>query len=472
MAEQIGDHGGRQSAPGRRGDAPHPGGGNHLSVSSRRQHGSLVAFQVPDFSYYALARLFSGIGQTLFQAALLWQVYRLSGSTLQLGLIGLARFIPQLALTLLVGTVADSYDRRKVVLLAQITPFLCGLSLALLTHSGAISLPWLYALVFCIACSSAFDQPSRQALLPQLVPLEIFPQAVTAASTVGQFAFVGGPVVGGILIARSGVAAAYLTYAILIGAAAIALFMVRPKFASTSRRRITVGAVREGLAFLRHNQVALGAMTLDMFGVIFGGAVALLPVYATKILHVGAGGYGILTSALGIGSLAMSVLLLFLPPIKRTGATLLCAVTSFGLMTMLFGISHNFVLSLIAYALTGASDQVSVIQRQAAIQLTTPDELRGRVSAVNALFIGASGQVGGIESGLVAAATNAVFSVVSGGAACIGVAAIVAATLPDLRHYRIGTQDQIIARAQAAAGVTPRPAGEPEELAGEAASAG
>jgi MFS family permease len=371
-----------------------------------------------------------------------------------------------------VGTVADSFDRRKVVLLAQATPLLCGLSLFLLTHNHLVSLAWLYALVFLIACSSAFDGPSRQALLPQLVPVEIFPQAVTAASTVGQFAFVTGPIVGGILIARSGVAAAYLAYALLIAAAAVALFMVRPKFASTSRRRITIEAVREGLVFLRHNQVALGAMTLDMFGVIFGGAVALLPVYATNILHVGAGGYGILTSSMGIGSLIMSVLLLFLPPIKRTGATLLCAVTSFGLMTMLFGISRSFPLSLLAYALTGASDQVSVIQRQAAIQLTTPDELRGRVSAVNALFIGASGQVGGIESGLVAAATNAVFSVVSGGAACIGVAAIIAATLPDLRHYRIGTHDQIIAKAQLAAGVKPQPEPEPDEIAGEAAGAG
>jgi MFS family permease len=375
-----------------------------------------------------------------------------------------------LALTLLVGTVADSYDRRKVVLLAQITPFLCGLSLAYLTHTHEINLLWLYALVFCIACSSAFDQPSRQALLPQLVPIAIFPQAVTAASTVGQFAFVTGPIVGGILIARSGVASAYLAYGVLIALAAVALFLVQPKYASTSRRRITLEAVREGIIFLRRNQVALGAMTLDMFGVIFGGAVALLPVYATNILHVGAGGYGILTSAMGVGALMMSVLLLFLPPIKRTGATLLCAVASFGLMTMLFGISRSFPLSLLAYALTGASDQVNVIQRQAAVQLTTPDELRGRVNAVNALFIGASGQVGGIESGFVAAATNAVFAVVSGGAACVVVTAIIAATMPDLRRYRIGTEDAVIAKAQAAAGGKPQP--EPEEIAGKTASAG
>jgi MFS family permease len=331
------------------------------------------------------------------------------------------------------------------------------MSLFLLTQNGDINLVWLYGLVFLIACSSAFDQPSRQALLPQLVPMAIFPQAVTAAATVGQFAFVTGPIVAGLLIARSGVASAYLVYGALIALAAAVLFLTHPRYASTARGRITIDAVREGIAFLRHNQVALGAMTLDMFGVIFGGAEALLPVYATKILHVGAGGYGILTSALGIGALTMSVLLLLLPPIKRTGVTLLCAVTSFGLMTMLFGISRSFPLSLLAYALTGASDQVSVIQRQAAIQLTTPDELRGRVNAVDSLFIGASNQGGAIESGFVAAATSAVFAVVSGGAACIAVTAIVAATLPDLRRYRIGTQDEIISRARAAAGVKPQP---------------
>lgn len=407
-----------------------------------------MALQVPDFRVYTLARLFSGVAQTLLQAALLWQVFQISGSTLQLGLIGLMRFVPQLALTLLAGAAADSIDRRKIVLLAQITPFLCGLGLFALTITGAISLPWLYGLVFLIACSSAFDGPARQALLPQLVPVELFPQAVTVNSTFGQLAFVSGPILGGVLIAKTSVAGAYGAYALLLAVASVFLFQVRPRFSATGRRRITIEAVREGLAFLRRNQVALGAMTLDMFGVIFGGAVALLPVYATKILHVGAGGYGVLTSSLGLGALVMSVLLLFLPPFKRTGATLLCAVVAFGLMTMLFGISRSFPLSLIAYALTGAADQVSVIMRQSAIQLTTPDELRGRVSAVNALFIGASGQVGGIESGLVAAATNATFSVVSGGAACIGVAAIIAATLPDLRRYRIGTHEEVMVRAR------------------------
>jgi hypothetical protein len=228
-----------------------------------------------------------------------------------------------------------------------------------------------------------------------------------------------GPMVAGLMIARFSVAGAYATYSALIALSWLTLSRVRPQFASRGRRGVTLEAIWEGLAFLRRNQVALGAMTLDMFAVIFGGATALLPVYATKILHVGAGGYGILTSSLGIGALLMSVLLIVLPPVKRTGVVLISTVAVFGLMTMLFGISRSFAFSLIAYGLAGAADQVSVVMRQAAIQLTTPDELRGRVNAVNSLFVGASGQVGGIESGLVAALTNATFSVVTGGAACL-----------------------------------------------------
>ena len=347
------------------------------------------------------------------------------------------RFLPQLALTLIAGAAADAYDRRKIAMLAQTGPFISATLLFLLTVRHEISLPWIYGLVFLIAVCSAFDQPARQALLPQLVPAHIFPQAVTANSSIGQMAFVLGPVLAGILIARTTVAGAYAAYGLLVALAAFSLFWARPRLGPRVSRRVTVEAVREGLSFLRHNQVALGAMTLDMFAVLFGGAVALLPVYATKILHVGPGGYGLLTSALGMGSLSMAMILLFLPPVKRAGAILLCAVATFGLMTMLFGLSRSFPLSLVAYALTGAADQVGQIMRQAAIQLTTPDELRGRVSAVNSLFVGVSNQVGAVESGLLAAATNAVFSVVSGGAASVAVVGLMAVGMPELRRYRV-----------------------------------
>jgi MFS family permease len=409
----------------------------------------------------------------MLQAAIAWQVFAISGSTLQLGLIGLARFAPQLMLSLVAGAVADTYDRRKVILIAQVTPFLCSLALFGLTVTHNINLPWMYCLVFLIGTASAFDQPSRQSLLPQLVPVEVFPRAVTVASSASQFAFVIGPMVGGLLIARYSVAGAYATYACLVALSWLSLTRVRPRFASRGRRGITIEAMREGLSFLRRNQVAFGAMTLDMFAVIFGGATALLPVYATKILHVGAGGYGLLTSAIGIGSLVMSMLLMVSPPVRRTGAVLLSTVAVFGLMTMVFGLSRVFWFSLLAYALTGAADQVSVVMRQSAIQLTTPDEFRGRVNAVNSLFVGASGQVGAIESGLVAALTSATFSVVSGGAACIGVVGIVAATMPELRHYCIDQADRVVARAlgssaPAASGAATAQA--PDKTVGEAAA--
>ena len=282
------------------------------------------------------------------------------------------------------------------------------------------------------------------------MPVEIFPRkAVTVASAIGQLAFVIGPMLAGLLIARFSVSGAYLIYGVLIAVFRCEpLYRVRARYGTRGRRGVTIEAIREGLAFLGRNQVALGAMALDMFAVIFGGATALLPVYATKILHVGAGGYGILAASLGTGALLMSVLLMVLPPFKRTGIVLISAVAVFGLMTMLFGISRVFWFSLLAYGLTGAADQVSVVMRQAAIQLTTPDELRGRVNAVNSVFIGASVQVGAIESGLVAAVTSAVFSVVSGGAACLAVVGVVAVTMPDLRHYRLGQHEQVAREAQ------------------------
>ena len=348
------------------------------------------------------------------------------------------RFLPQLALTLLAGAAADAFDRRRIVMFAQLGPFASAALLFLSTVHHSISLPWILRLrplhrrfvrfrsarspgTVAAACSSAHLPAGGDCQLNH------WNNRLRGRSDSGRS-----------LIAKTTVAGGYAAYGLLVGLGACSLFWARPRLESRVSRRITVEAVREGLGFLRRNQVALGAMTLDMFAVLFGGAVALLPVYATKILHVGPGGYGLLTASLGIGSLSMAVILLFLPPVKRAGAALLCAVATFGLMTMLFGISRSFPLSLIAYALTGAADQVGQIQRQAAIQLTTPDELRGRVSAVNSLFVGVSNQVGAVESGLLAAATNAVFSVVSGGAASLAVAGIIAVKMPELRRYRVG----------------------------------
>jgi MFS family permease len=379
---------------------------------------------------------------TLLRSTVYWHVFALSRSEAALGWIGLVQFVPALSLTLVGGAVADAYDRRRVMRLAQL-PLLATASLLFFaTREGAINVPLLYLVVFGNAVAMAFDSPARQAFLPSLVPLEVFPRAVTLASTASALAFATGPALGGLLIASAGVEAAYAAYAVLVAGNLLGLAFVRPVRALEERRAPSWQAVREGLAFVRRSPVVLGCMTLDMFAVILGGATALLPVYANDILRVGPRGYGLLTSSLEIGALAMSVLLLVRRPLVRAGPALLAAVAVYGLATVGFGLSRSFPLSVALYMLAGAADQVSVVMRQTAVQLSTPDTLRGRVSAVNMIFINASNQLGAVESGFLAAATSATFAVVSGGVGCLLVVAWMAWKLPELRRYRVGPLPQ------------------------------
>jgi MFS family permease len=373
---------------------------------------------------------------TLLRSTVYWHVFELSRSEAALGWIGLAQFVPSLALTLVGGMAADAYDRRTVMRLAQL-PYLATASLLFWgTWQGTISVPLLYAAVFANAVAFAFDSPARQAFLPTLVPLEDFPRAVTLSSTAAALAFATGPALGGLLIAAAGVEAAYAGYIVLVALNLIGLSFVRALPREAERRAPSWQAVREGLAFLRQSPVVLGCMALDMFAVILGGATALLPVYANEILAVGPRGYGVLTSSLEIGALAMSVLMLLRRPVGRAGPALLIAVAVYGLATIGFGLSRSFPLSVALYMLAGAADQVSVVMRQTAVQLSTPDALRGRVSAVNMIFIAASNQLGAVESGFLAAATSATFAVVSGGIGCLLVVAWTAWKLPELRSYR------------------------------------
>ena len=374
---------------------------------------------------------------TLLQAAIAWQVYAISGSALQLGVLGLVRFLPALGMSLVGGAVADSYDRRTVLLLAQIAPVGCSAALLIATLGDRAGLPLIYALVLVIALASSFENPARQALLPLIVPRETFVNAVAVNSTVQQLGFVTGPVLAGAVIAADGVAGAYALHLGCVLGAIVTLLFLRPRPAEGERRRVSVAAIREGVQFVSRRQVLLGAMALDMFAVIFGGAVAMLPIYAEEILEVGPRGYGLLTSSQGIGAFATSLVLVALPPVRRTGRVLLLAVAAYGLATIVFGLSRSFALSLVAYGLTGAADQVSVVMRQTTIQLATPDALRGRVSSVSQVFIGASNQLGMVESGFVAALTNATVAVVSGGVGCLAVVGVIAAKMPELRRYEI-----------------------------------
>ena len=396
-----------------------------------------ATLRIPAIRAFVLSRMAGSISVTLIQAAVAWQVYAISNSALQLGLIGLVRFVPALGMSLIGGAVADSYNRRNIILISQLVPLTVALVMLAAIASGRVTLALLYAVVLVTGLASAFEQPARQAILPAIVPPYLFARAVAINSTMQALAFATGPTVAGAAIASLGIAAAYVAYGAFVLLSMTAMVWV-PAVRSQSRSGVGWNAIREGLHFVWSRPVLLGAMTLDMFAVIFGGARALLPIYATDILDAGAFGYGLLYAASEVGALLMSILLLVLPPIDRIGRALLLSVAAYGIATMAFGISRSFVFSLIAFTAVGMADQVSVIMRTMTIQFLTPDELRGRVSAVNSIFISASNQLGAVESGFVAALTNATFSVVTGGLGCLAVVGIVAARVPALRNYRIG----------------------------------
>jgi MFS family permease len=402
-----------------------------------RLHRNLGALLPRDFRLYLASRFCTATAMTMLRAAILWHAFALSHSAFYLGLIGLAQFAPALGLSLVAGAVADAYSRRLVLMGAELLALACALVLFLETQSGAATLLLLYAMIVLVAMAAAFDNPARAALLPTLVAREVFPQAVAIASTGQALAFVTGPAVCGVIIAEAGIASVYAAYVILITASVGMLVLIRARPRQERGRAVTLRMIREGLAYVRRHQVILGCMTLDMFAVIFGGASALLPIYANDILRVGASGYGLLTSSLEVGALVTSLVLIALPPVARAGRALLLGVAVYGVATIVFGLSRSFPLSVIAYLIVGIGDQVSVVMRATVIQLSTPDELRGRVSSVNMIFIGASNQLGAAESGFVAALTDATFSVVSGGVGCLIVLAAVTLTLPKLRHYRI-----------------------------------
>lgn len=399
--------------------------------------GPLVVLRDPNVMAFVASRFLAGVGMTLLRATFGWQIYSLTGSAFYLGLIGLIQFIPTLALSLVAGAVADSFDRRRIMMVSLTITFCGSAVLYWMTVHEQVSLPVLYALVVLASAAMAFEGPARASLLPTLVPRELFPSAVVVNSAAQNISWMTGPVLMGFIIGHSGVAAAYAAHVCIVIGAIASLAVVRGRRVPTERRTVTLHAIREGVVFVRSRQAIVGAMTLDMFAVIFGGATALLPIYATEILQVGPTGYGLLSSALELGTVLMSFILLALPTITRPGRALLCAVSVFGIATIVFGLSRWFPLSLAAFVVAGMADQVSMVTRQMIIQLDTPDALRGRVSSVNLLFIGASNQLGAAESGFVAALTSATFAVVSGGIGCLAVLALVAWRLPELRRYRL-----------------------------------
>ncbi len=388
----------------------------------------------PNLFAYLLGRGSSMAASSLLRATLLWQLWRLTQSEAMTGLLGVCMVIPGAGLALVGGVVADARDRRRVVQVAQSVSVLLSVCLCVLSVNDAVSAPVIYVIAAGLAAAGAFENPSRGALLAQVVSREGLARAVTWASTVQALSFASGPAIAGVIIANTRVAVAYGTHASLLLLSVLSLLAVKIVVSATPRAA-SWAAVREGIDFVRRSPVLLGCMGLDLVAVMLGGASALLPVYAEEILKVGADGYGVLAGALEAGALVMSVILLRLPSLRRAGLALIAAVVVYGLCTIGFGLSTIFPFSVGLYALCGAADQISVVTRQAAVQLSTPDELRGRVGAVNMIFIICSNQLSIVESGFVAALIGAQAAVVIGGVGVVVCAVVVAVAVPALRRF-------------------------------------
>ncbi|MPZ48601.1 MAG: MFS transporter [Dehalococcoidia bacterium] len=440
------------------------------------EHDPLAALRQWPFILYSLNRVGATIGQAMFQTVLMWQVYDITGSAFSLGLLGLVRFFPSLATSLIGGAVADAYDRRVVMIVAKIIPFSCGVILAVATLGDWVSLGLILGLSVFMGIAMAFEGPARIALLPAIVRAETFENAVTVSNTMQKLAMVVGPTIAGLVIAVAGAGAGYMVFCASVVIALVPLLLLRYAPSSGPRQRVSVAAIKEGVAFVMKRQVLLGAMALDMFAVIFGGAQALLPVYAADVLHVGPTGFGVLSSSMQIGAFSMAAIMVMRQPVVSTGRVLIYSVVVYGLLTVAFGASTFYVLSILLYGLIGAADQVSVVMRQTTIQMATPDELRGRVSSVNQVFVGASGQIGGMRAGFVAAVAGPVFAVVSGGIGAVLVAALIAWKMPQLFNYEIKRGGVVIPNPEAdidqTALLMPQPDGqEPASKEREAAEA-
>lgn len=369
-----------------------------------------------------------------------WQVYAVTRDPLSLGLIGLAEALPFIGVALWAGHVADRHDRRALVLLATAVLLACSAALVALAvrppATGAL-VRAIYGVIFVSGIARSFLQPARQALVNEIVPRDLLPSAVTWRSVTWQGAAVGGPALGGLLYGFSGPPVAYAVAAVLMGLALAAFAAVRHTPAPRAARDEPImQSLLEGIRYLRTQPVLLGAMALDLFSVLFGGATALLPVFADRVLHVGPEGLGVLRAAPAAGAVVVALALAHRPPVRRPGAVLLAVVALFGLSMVGFGLSTSYPLSVALLAFSGAVDMVSVNIRALLLQLMVPNRLLGRVSSVNQIFIGSSNEIGEFESGVTAKLFGAAPSVVIGGTLTLVVVVVTAGLVAPLRHLR------------------------------------
>jgi MFS family permease len=395
---------------------------------------------IPDYRRYWLSRVATNVAMQVQVVAVGWQMYELTGSAMALGLVGLVQFAPSAALTFVVGPVVDRYDRRRILMICRTVQGSAALALALASLLGHLDTTLLYTLVFVLGAVGAFEMPAGQALLPSLVPDRLLSRAVALGSSAHQAATIGGPALGGLLYV-AGAHAVYATSAALFLTSLALLARVRVRPRPAERPKITLAYLLAGIVFIGRHPVLLGAVSLDLFAVLLGGATALLPIYAKDILNTGAWGLGLLRSAPAVGALAVALWLARRPLERRVGRLLLAAVAAFGVATIVFGLSRWLPLSFAALVVLGAADMISVVIRVSLVQLETPDAMRGRVGAVTALFIGASNQIGEFESGLVAAWLGAMPSVVLGGVGTLLVVLAWWRLFPALaRRDRIGSR--------------------------------
>ncbi len=400
----------------------------------------LAAFQSRDFTLLWLGNMVSLAGTEMSRTAVSWQIYQLTGDPLALGAIGLARLIPLVLLAMGAGVLADAFDRRKLMIGAQLAMLLSSVILAVTSQLGLASIWVIYGVTALAAAANTIGLPARQALVPSLVPREHLAGALSLNITAWQLATVVGPSLGGVIIAAAGVGAVYwidaCSFLVILGT----LLLIRSRPIAGERRDVSLRAAIEGLQFVRRNKLIWSTMLLDFLATFFSAATTLLPIFAQDILKVGPQGLGLLFAAPSAGAVAASLVTSVTGAGKRQGRLLLWAVVVFGASTIVFGLSTSFWLSLLMLALVGASDTVSMVVRGTIRNLETPDELRGRMVAVNMLFFAGGPQLGEIEAGIAAKLLGTPLSVAAGGLACVLMTGGVAAAVPELREYGDGSE--------------------------------
>ncbi len=401
--------------------------GAPVPTSIRACHGFLV---------FWASRIVTTLAYQMQVVAVGWQMYQLTGDPLDLGLIGLVQFLPSIVLMLVVGHVADRYSRTRIILLARAVVALAMLALAIATLRGHASRELLFGFVLVLGAVRAFEMPTAQALVPNLVPVTLLSRAIAWATSGNQAATIVGPAVGGFLYV-AGPGMVYLLCAAGFAAGALVMAGVRPLARGTvppGRSRVDAAHLLAGIRFIFANKALLGVVSLDLFVVLLGGATALLPVVASEILQVGPWGLGLLRSAPAVGALLVALWLARFPVERRAGPLMFGSASVFGAAIVVFGLSTSMALSLVALFVLGAADMVNVVIRQSIVQLETPDSMRGRVSAVNSVFIGASNQLGEFESGVTAAWWGTVPAIIVGGCGTLLVAVGWMRLFPQLRH--------------------------------------